>query len=779
MNERSAGPDDAPPARLARFGWWLGRLCCALCGLIAALVLAGWGAQSVHLTSFSPELPAMVPNAAVALGLASVAWWLLAEPVRSRLSRRAGQLVAALVTWIGLLTLLQYGIGPLGVDHLLFRVPASFMLHPGRPALPTAVAIMAAGVSLLLLRVRSRRSVQPSDCAAAIPGVLGLAGLASYLYGAVHVYGIPGEPAQPAMTLPTALALVLLSASLLVARPGTGLAAMLLGRTMGGMIARRLILAAFLFPVFGLLVVGGFRSGFYGAELAASVITTGALVLGLLIVTVTGLKLDELDRARRRATFEQSRLAAIVESSSDAIMSATPEGEGLTWNRAAERIYGYAAPEILGDRETATRVVPPERRDEMSALLARIRRGERVEGHETERVRKDGERFHASLTMSPMFGEGGEVIGVSTITRDITPRVRAEQALRESEERYRQLFEHASDGVFIADLSGRFTDVNSAGCALLGYSRDEMLDRSVAEVIAPEDAQALAAVRERLVHGEVSVQEWQVRRKDGALVPVVASAAPVRDESGKRLGAALFMQDITALKELERQREEWTSVVAHDLRQPLGVIRFSADLLARSALPERDRKHLERVRSAAFRLDVMINDLLDASRLEADRLTLERAPEDLLVLVERILEHLAPVTSGHPVSVTRRGAFRPVLVDPGRIEQVLGNLLSNAVKYGEPGADIDLALEDQGQAALVSVTNRGRGIAADEMGRLFNRFQRSSTSKPDGVTGIGLGLYICKGLVEAHGGRVGADSTPGELTRFHFTLPYAPDSALA
>lgn len=930
-SERRAAPaavaadGEGPPAHLRRLGARLGRLCIALSGLIGAVALAGWATGSARLTSVLPAFPAMVPNTALALCLASAAWWLLAAQGRPRARIRAGELAAALVTGIGALTVLEYAIGPLGVDQLLFTVPESFVRHPGRPALPTAVAIAAAGASLLLLRVRSSRSIQPSDYAAAITGVMGLAGLASYVFGVAPVYGIPGEPAEPAMALPTALALLLLCAALVLARPSAGLAALLLGRYMGGVVIRRMLVSVIIFPAFGLVIVGGFRSGLYEAEVAAAAIMTGGLVIGSLVAIITGLKLDKLDRARRLATFEQARLAAIVESSSDAIMSATPEGVGLTWNRAAEHIYGYSAAEILGDPRTAMRVVPPERRGEVAELLARIRRGERVTGHVTERVRKDGQRFHASLTLSPMLGEGGEVIGISTIVRDITPRVCAERALRESEVRYRQLFEQAADGVFVADLTGTYTDVNGAGCALLGYSRDEILGKTIMDLIPPEDVPRLAAARERLLQGSVDVDEWRLRRKDGAFVPVevsakilpngvwqglvrdisdrkeaeaklqqayateqrlrkqieaiyeqeaikrawlqtvidqlpegvivldaagavaainaaalglasspeprtdpwgnayrfdvrrttgeplpfdelplarafqyheviqgqelqirtaggetvpiVASAAPVRDEAGALLGAALVMQDITVLKELERRREEWISVIAHDLRQPLGVIRLSAALLQRSALPERDRKHVERVHNATVRLEAMINDLLDASRLEANRLQLHKEPEELPALLERILEHLAPVISGHHVAVTREGALRPVLVDSNRVEQVLGNLLSNAVKYGEPGTDIQIALEDQGEAALVSVINRGRGIPAGEIGTLFSRFKRTSTSA--GVTGIGLGLYICKGLVEAHGGRIGVQSAPGALTRFHFTLPYAPACALA
>jgi PAS domain S-box-containing protein len=971
-NPRGAGAidargDDAPPAHWQRLSLRASRLACSLCGLIALLVLAGWVTGSVVLTSVSPAWPAMVPNTAAALLLASIAAWLLAGKGRSRVLLRAGQIAASLATAIGLGTVLEYGRGSLGLDQLLFRIPESFMFHPGRPALPTAVAIVAAGVALLLLRVDSRRSIQPSDYAVGVAGVVGLAGLASYIYGAVPVYGIPGKPPSPAMALPTATALVLLSFSIVMARPAAGLIAVVLSGYLGGAVARRMLLVASVFPAFGILVVGGYKTGAYGVEFAASVLTTGGLCLGILMLVTIGLKLNQLDKARIQAAFQQVRLASIVESSSDAIISATPEGVGLTWNRAAERIYGYSASEVLNNRELAMKVVPPERRGEIGPLLERLGRGERVEGFETERLRKNGERFHVSLTLSPMLGEDGKVLGISTIVRDITPRVRAEQALQQAhmtEQRLRKQVEAVSRASMVAseavvDLPKQSLEhtleviveqtrsLTGASYAALGVGGNEdtpfntwvftgmapeqaaqisrlprpigllgAAARANAPIRAPdlrvhegflgfppghppmqaflgqpiryqgdvigtlylakppgeppftaEDAVTVAMLAERaaiaihtarlydeaalkrawlqsvidqlpegvivldatgavaamnaaalaltsagtgdsdpwgnphrfdvrsssgepvpfhelplvraFVHQEsIHHQEFQLRPASGAPVPILASAVPVRGESDKLLGAALIMQDITLLKELERQREEWISVIAHDLRQPVGVIRFSADLLARSALPEKAGSLLERVRNATTRLETMINDLLDASRLEAHRLALEKQQEDLPALVDRILEHLDPVKSGHHVSVTCQGALRPVLVDPGRIEQVLGNLLSNAAKYGEPTTEIQITLEDRGDEALVSVINRGPVIPDNELGKLFNRFQRSRKSKHSGVKGIGLGLYICKGLVEAHGGRVGADSA-GELTRFHFTLPYAPAPALA
>jgi signal transduction histidine kinase len=169
----------------------------------------------------------------------------------------------------------------------------------------------------------------------------------------------------------------------------------------------------------------------------------------------------------------------------------------------------------------------------------------------------------------------------------------------------------------------------------------------------------------------------------------------------------------------------------------------------------------------------MIDELLDATRLEAQRMTLTPKAVDVAALAREVCERTANVTAGHPVLVREAGAPREAWADPARVEQVIANLVSNAAKYGAPGSEIRVDVDGSGDAVEVTVTNQGRGLAPDELPRLFQRFMRSRASVAEGTTGIGLGLYICKGLVEAHGGRMWAESTPGETTSFHFTLPAA------
>ncbi|MBI3980273.1 MAG: PAS domain S-box protein [Chloroflexi bacterium] len=283
----------------------------------------------------------------------------------------------------------------------------------------------------------------------------------------------------------------------------------------------------------------------------------------------------------------------------------------------------------------------------------------------------------------------------------------------------------------------------------------------------------------RVQHGQaIRDEELLIVRPDGGRVPVLVSAAPVRSPwLGHAADVVMVFQDISLLKELERLREEWTFIIAHDLRQPITVIAGHAARLQRLiqqyARTEQEVRAVEHIRAAAGSLNRMIGDLLDASRIETRRLALERQRVDLRALICQVVERLQQVTRGHPVRVEVEETIPPVEADPTRIEQVLGNLLSNAANYGYPETEIRVEVGCRDGQVEVAVTNRGEGIPAEELPHLFTRFYRAEQSRRRRDVGLGLGLYLSKGLVEAHGGRIWAESTPGEITTFRFRLPAA------
>jgi signal transduction histidine kinase len=258
----------------------------------------------------------------------------------------------------------------------------------------------------------------------------------------------------------------------------------------------------------------------------------------------------------------------------------------------------------------------------------------------------------------------------------------------------------------------------------------------------------------------------QSRRQDDSKVP-----QPVQGSDGRVRGAVVVFEDATRTKETRRLQEERVARIAHDLRQPLAVIRMDVEVLERmreNASGGEKGRVLDRTRKAASTLDRMIDDLLDVARIEAGELGLDRQETDLGALVRDVCER-TPATEGRPIRIEVRGREPRARVDPGRVEQLLGNLLSNAAKYGAPGTSILVELDVGEAEARLSVTNEGPVIPEAERPQVFTRFFRATTAK--GVRGTGLGLAICKGIAEAHGGAIDVACGPGERTTFRVRLP--------
>lgn len=282
----------------------------------------------------------------------------------------------------------------------------------------------------------------------------------------------------------------------------------------------------------------------------------------------------------------------------------------------------------------------------------------------------------------------------------------------------------------------------------------------------------------RALKGEriVGSEDVLLRRPDGTTARVRVNAVPIR-EGEAIVGAVVIVEDITEIRELERLREEWISLITHDLRQPVTIILGYAGFLAHDLQPTAHTKDIERaithILASARNLNKMIGDLLDASRIEARRLTLHCQSTDLTVLVQAVAERAREITAGHTMRVEIHGDVPPVMADPSRVEQVLINLLSNAATYGFADSPIVVQVSRRDDNAEVSVINRGPGIPPSELPHLFTRFYRTPQARVGPRKGLGLGLYICKGIVEAHGGKIWAESVPNAETTFTFILPLA------
>lgn len=332
-------------------------------------------------------------------------------------------------------------------------------------------------------------------------------------------------------------------------------------------------------------------------------------------------------------------------------------------------------------------------------------------------------------------------------------------------------------GILLFDQETQQITANAAAEVLLGLPAGAGLERQkLNDVIrtpegarpAPEELPWARALSGATLYN----QEALIIRADGSTSHVLVNAAPL-SRSGRVSGAIVVLQDISALKDLERQREEFISVVAHDLRSPLALIRGYADLIrklpAGSHGGEQEQRALAYIQEAVTRLDRVVGDLLDMSRIEARRLELHKEPLDLVALVREVVERDHLLLAGHPVRVVVDAPTALVEADRGRLEQVLMNLLSNAGKYATPGSEVIVRVQVLNGHARVSVTNHAEPIPPEHLARLFTRFYR--TPQAQHLPGLGLGLYIAKGLIEAHGGTMHVESSPDGLITFWFALP--------
>ncbi|MGI8687906.1 MAG: GAF domain-containing protein [Thermomicrobiales bacterium] len=344
---------------------------------------------------------------------------------------------------------------------------------------------------------------------------------------------------------------------------------------------------------------------------------------------------------------------------------------------------------------------------------------------------------------------------------------------RAAEMRFRSLFEHVPDAIFVADATGRYLDINPAATALLGYTRDELLQHSIMSIAA--DEQKAVEAFEHLRQTGAWRGEYELRRKGGVIVPteVQATAVALPTETVY----LSVTRDISQRRAAERMQQDFIAMVAHDLKNPLTTLKGNAQLMQRrNSFSERG---LATIVAQANRLERLIDDLRDVARLDARAIALDRAPIDLVALVRHRADEAQTLTQSHMI---RMEAPETLVVgdwDADRLEQVMDNLLMNAIKYAPNGGEIRVCVEDRGEEAYVSIHDRGIGVPPEARERLFERFYRAEGGIAADKKGLGLGLYISKALVEAHGGRIGVESALGVGSTFFFTLPYARDEPTA
>ena len=353
---------------------------------------------------------------------------------------------------------------------------------------------------------------------------------------------------------------------------------------------------------------------------------------------------------------------------------------------------------------------------------------------------------------------------------DITERKRMEQEVATSELRYRRLFETAQDGILILDAkSGQIDDVNPFLIDMLGFSKEEFLGKKLWEIGAVKD---IAASRESFKHLQdkeyIRYENLPLRTKGGNNIDVefVSNVYGVNGDTVIQCN----IRDITERKKLADLKDNFVGMVSHELRTPLTVIIGSLRTAMSPGIEPGDRDQLMiNAVEGAEDLARMLENLLEITRFESGRLELHAQPIELHSLTEKVVKTLR-TNHSNPFVNTVPENLPQLNVDPVRLERVLYNLLDNAAKYSPPKAEVRVSARIEGPSILVSVSDGGRGMTPEEISLIFEPFERLQ-QKTGSIKGVGLGLLVCKRLVEAHGGKIEVKSKPGEGSTFTFTLP--------
>jgi PAS domain S-box-containing protein len=460
--------------------------------------------------------------------------------------------------------------------------------------------------------------------------------------------------------------------------------------------------------------------------------------------------------------------AGAYEEYLDPVLVVTPDGAVAGMNREAARVYGPPG-DVVGRPLAA--LFADDCREQLDQLRERCLRGEAVRNAGCTRRDRAGGTRPVRLTL--LRPDGGA--GVVVIAHDVCELKEAEARLR----RMTKVFLDAADPIRISDLhDGTTTDWNHEAERVFGWTREEVVGRPGRDLLAPEWYAITLEARKHLQRGEpVRNHQTTMVTKDGRRVPVLLTAFLLRDEHGEPIGVANIIKDVSDLTrlttELENKNEELrqlTAGIAHDLLQPLNGVSGFAQVLAegyRGRLDATADECLRYILDCAERMKLLIRGLLDYARLDAS--PPPAAPANCDAALDEALANLRPALEESGAVVTRE-PLPTVVGDAAQLMRLFQNLVGNAVKFrGHEPPRVHVAARRQGDEWVFEVRDNGIGIAANDLGRLFQVFAR--LHRPERYPGTGIGLAACKKIVERHGGRIGAESEPGRGSVFWFTLP--------
>ena len=496
------------------------------------------------------------------------------------------------------------------------------------------------------------------------------------------------------------------------------------------------------------------------------------------------LELIERQKAEIALHISRSRFASILEIASDAIIAIDRDFQITLFNQGAEQIFGYRATDAIG--KSLNLLVPQEFADLVgTSLLETQRSGDlqppHAQGtrHQVVGIRKDRSKFPAEVSIS--YLELGHERVYTMILRDVTEQQQTENALRGALQKLDFHFENSPLAAIEWDREFRVSRWSATAERLFGWSSAQVVGKHPTEwqFVVSEDAERVAQAMNQLMSGTVVSNIVSKRNycQDGTLVDCEWYNSAQLDRSGQMQSIFSLVLDVTNRHLMERIKDEFISVVSHELRTPLTSIYGSLKLLDSGLLeqqPHKQKRLLTIAVDNTDRLIRLVNDILDIERIESGTVQMVKSVCKVSELIAKTVDEIEPLadTAGIKLSVCNCGG--QVWVDSDRMIQAFTNLLSNAIKFSPPDSTIWFtAIKRPGQM-LFQVRDCGRGIPADKLGIIFERFQQVDGSDARNGEGTGLGLAICRSIIQQHGGRIWVESVVGEGSTFSCILPRSP-----
>ena len=497
------------------------------------------------------------------------------------------------------------------------------------------------------------------------------------------------------------------------------------------------------------------------------------------------LELSERQKAEIALDISRSRFAGILEIASDAIIAIDRDRQITLFNQGAEQIFGYSHPEAIGrsldlllPQEFVVLATCPANRQQIPTAGNQPPpiRGSR---HQVIGTRKDGSKFPAEISVSYLELKHERVCTI--VLRDVTARQQIENDLRDALQKLDFHFENSPLAVIEWDPEYRVTRWSATAEKIFGWSSAEVVGKRPDEwkFVVSEDAERVAQTMIQLASG-IEVSNITINRnycQDGTIVDCEWYNSIQFDDAGRMESLFSLVLDVTHRYQMERIKNEFISVVSHELRTPLTSISGSLKLLDSGLLnqqPQKEKRLLTIAVANTDRLIRLVNDILDIERIESGTVQMVKSVCNVSELMAKAVEAIEPLAEGAGIHITASNSGGQVWVDSERMIQAFTNLLGNAIKFSPRGSRIWFTASQRTGQMLFQIRDYGRGIPADKLEIIFERFQQVDGSDARNGEGTGLGLAICRSIIQQHGGEIWAESVFGEGSTFLCSIPRPP-----